>query len=262
MQRIFQNKDKPMLENLYLRERLSMNEIGRRFGTSHNTISRTLKRMGMPPRSLAERYDKNHVMLSRNAVEFISGELLGDMYLSNRSSLASAIGYASKFRGYILFLRDILREFGIEGVGEIKEYKDSRYGTSIHRYSSREYPELLDIRNIFYPSGKKIIPNMEFTPIILRQWYIGDGTNCQDKYGNHHMKIAACAFSNDDVAKAVEKINSLGIRARHHARNIIYISPKSANDFLNYIGPCPVQCYSYKWATINRPGQLDMVLKN
>jgi len=243
-------KDQSELYDLYVVRGLSMKEIGRMFETSHVTVGRNLKRMGIPVRSLSERYNKNHVILSSDAIEFISGELLGDMFLSGRSSLASSIQYSSKFREYILFLRDTLRGFGIEDTDKIREYQDHRYGTFIYRYSSRSYPELLEIRKWFYPDGIKVIPTgMKLTPTLLRQWYIGDGTLARSPkpYEKPYMKIAACAFQSDDVAKAVEKINNLGIIARHHAGNIIYISPKSARDFLNYIGPSPVECYQYKW---------------
>ena len=247
-ERIF--KDKEYLQHLYVVQGLSAGEIGRRHQVSRTTVRRTLERMGIPVRSLAERYDKNHVALSEKAIEFISGELLGDMFLTNRSSLASAIEYSSKFKEYILFLRDTLRGFGIEDTDKIKEYQDCRYGTSVHRYSSRSYPELLKMRKWFYPNGKKVIPSgIKLTPTVIRQWYIGDGTLARSPrpYYKPYMKIAACAFPINNVAKAVKAINNLGIRARHHTRNIIYISPKSAQDFLDYIGPCPVDCYKYKW---------------
>ena len=31
------------------------------------------------------------------------------------------------------------------------------------------------------------------------------------------------------------------------SRDAIAILSRSALDFLNYIGPCPVECYKYKW---------------
>ncbi|GAJ16965.1 unnamed protein product, partial [marine sediment metagenome] len=38
-----------------------------------------------------------------------------------------------------------------------------------------------------------------------------------------------------------------GFQCTRESDNKIHISTKSTKDFLNYIGPCPVKCYEYKW---------------
>ncbi len=247
MERIF--KSHADLYELYINQKLSMSEIGRQFGSSHMAVSRGLKRFNIPTKTSPETCSANSVNLSNYALNFIYGELLGDMSITNYSNSAACISYTSKYFDYILWLDKILSEFGIGRVGELREHHNWR-GTKEYHYISKRYPELLDIRKMFYPNGKKIIPNIAFTPLVLRQWYIGDGTLARTPrpYENPYMKIAACAFPSDDVTKAVAKINNLGIRAKHHANNIIYISTKSAPDFLEYIGSCPVDCYQYKWA--------------
>jgi hypothetical protein len=51
-----------------------------------------------------------------------------------------------------------------------------------------------------------------------------------------------------DIDFLVDKLNALGFKStRQPYRNVIHISSKSTPDFLDYIGPCPTACYSYKW---------------
>lgn len=41
--------------------------------------------------------------------------------------------------------------------------------------------------------------------------------------------------------------HNIGIRATIQSDGEIRLSSYCAQDFLNYIGSCPVDCYKYKW---------------
>ena len=191
----------------------------------------------------------NYCKLSSKALEWINGELLGDGCLSSRSKYSALFIYGSKHYEYIDYVSDTLKAFGIEQAGKIHKKIQKQYGNISYDYASKCYPELKSIRDKWYPNGKKIVPkDIELTPLTLRQHYIGDGSLCKSKKWNSSIILCTNGFSISDVEWLVEQLNNLGFKAtRQPARNIIYISSYSTQDFLNYIGECPVNCYNYKW---------------
>ena len=264
-------KNKEALYDLYVNKRLSMNAIGDLFNVKGGTIDWFVKKFGIPSRnrSLAiHLFYNNQCELTMEGKDFIYGELLGDMSLTQQSNHSAHVDYASKYKEYIEWLDKALDEFGVKKVGKIRKYYHTafeKHNTVSYHYSSRNYPELLDIRNMFYPNGKKIIPNINFSPLVLRQWYIGDGTVGRSKQTpgtRDFIVLNTQGFKSQEVQGATIKLNEMGFRVAYQpANNVIAIKGCSVVDFLDYIGPCPVECYGYKWATKNRVGQLEMPLR-
>ncbi len=249
------HKDKETLERLYLGDKLSTPKIGELFGVTSASISFHLRKHNIPRREMALAVSmgrRNHLLLSEKAKEFINGELLGDMCIMRGSKYASGIAYTSKYKEYIIWLGNALTGFGIKQAGKINKHIDKGHGATAYKYYSLRYPELRNIYGMFYPEGVKIIPNnVAFTPITLRQWYIGDGCLYFMPNRGRTRQLVLCTngFSVDCVTLAVEQLNELGFISRHQkANNMIGISTHSISDFLDYIGPCPVECYQYKWA--------------
>ena len=90
--------------------------------------------------------------------------------------------------------------------------------------------------------------DIKLTPLVCRQWYIGDGCLKHPKNGRPYIELSTCGFSISDVSWLVGELNKLGIKTtRCNSNNIIEISTHSTRAFLNYIGECPVECYKYKW---------------
>lgn len=265
-------KNKEMLYDLYVNQKLSMAKIGKIFNVDSQVIYYHLNRLKIPTRSRSEAVHialRNQVNLSNAGKEFIYGELLGDMTLTQQSDYSSHVGYASKYREYIEWLAKMLNAFGVEQVGRIRKnsfVSFKNHHSVAYSYGSKNYPELLEIRKMFYPHGKKIIPDIDFTPLVLRQWYIGDGTvgRTKDTPGcRDFIVLNTQGFKPRYVQMATMKLNDMGFRVAYQpANNVIAIKGCSVVDFLDYIGPCPVECYSYKWATKNRKGQLAIPLKN
>ena len=246
-------KDKKWLYNKYINEKLSTYQIAPLCNTSSPTIRRWLIKYEIPIRSLSESIHlvlANHCNLSSEAIEWINGELLGDGYLISRSFYSARISYSSKYLEYIEYVRDTLKSFGIEQAGKIKKckmyYKNKDY--FFYEYTSRDYPELLPIRKQWYPNGKKIIPrNIKITPLTLRQHYIGDGTLSKKDNG---ITLYTNNFSIENVEWLIIQMIKLGFKVKRQlCNNAIRIMVSSVNDFLAYIGECPVKCYQYKWAS-------------
>jgi len=202
---------------------------------------------------MGDNHRRNHCDLSQEAIEWINGELLGDGYLHKISRHSALFQYGSQYLEYIEYVRDTLKSFGIEQAGKINEHKHKKFKTINYQYASLAYPELLPIRKKWYPEGKKIVPkDIELTPLVCRQWYIGDGSLISSNDNNGHMLLCTCGFTISDIDWLVKKLRYMGFWAnRLKSNNTIRIKSRNANktvrDFLNYIGECPVECYKYKW---------------
>jgi len=189
------------------------------------------------------------LILSRELLEWISGELLGDGCLYCASPYSAMFNYSSKYPEYIHYVSDTLMKFGVERAGKIYEqYHESMDCWTFH-YKSRSYREFLPMHDKWYPECKKIIPrDLTLSSIVCRQWYIGDGSITHRLGKKPSIKLATCAFPVYDVKWLVEQLGEIGILATHQpAWNMIWIRACSVKDFLSYVGECPVSCYAYKW---------------
>ena len=191
----------------------------------------------------------NHCFLSKEAKEWIDGELLGDGCLQSQRRYSANFHYGSKYPEYIQYISDTLNSFGIEQAGKIRERYYKNMNCYTYNYKSRCYEELLSIKKRWYPEGRKIVPkDIKLTPLTLRQFYIGDGSLICPKDSKPYIVLHTCGFIVFDVNWLVNELNRLGFKTtRWNASNTIHISTYSTKDFLDYIGNCPVRCYSYKW---------------
>lgn len=252
MQNIYQNKD--WLESKYLEKQLSTYQISRLTKTSQGTIRNWFKKYNIPCRSIGEAQhliQANHCVLTKEAVEWINGELMGDACLWSQSPYSAHFKYGSKYLEYIKYISSTLTSFGIKQAGKIRKQYGGN-GNLTYQYQSYSYEELLSIYDQWYPkpNRKKIIPkDVELTPLTLRQEYIGDGClQKPKKWGRPYVTLATCGFLVKDVEWLILQLNKLGLKAtQRFSRNEVEISTYSTKDFLDYIGECPVECYQYKW---------------
>jgi len=248
MQKIYQSRD--WLYTQYWTKMLNPRQIGESVGVCQTTIWNWLYKLNIPVRSIGEArhlVKGNHCNLSQEAKEWSDGELLGDGGIYSRNSYSAYFQYTSQYNKYAQYISDTLKSFGIEQTGEIREYpKNEKYS---YYYISRSYEELLPIRKRWYPESKKIVPrDLKLTPLVCRQWYIGDGYLHHRKGGKPSITLYTNAFPVGDVEWLVEKLKEFGFKStRNPSNNTIAISAYSTKAFLDYIGPCPVKEYEYKW---------------
>lgn len=250
-------KNKKWLYNKYWNKELSVQKIADLCGVTHKTINYWMKKFAIIRRSqskIIHLRQVNHCELSTNAIEWINGELLGDGCLQSHSEYSARFNYSSKFLEYIQYISNNLQSFGIKQTGKISKYYLKRGNSYIHYYTSRCYVELLSIYKQWYLNRKKIIPkDLRLTPLTCKQWYIGDGCLMNQEKRYSYIRLATDCFSISDVKYLVKQLNELGFKTtRQPNNNTIRISAYSTEDFLNYIGKCPVKCYEYKWNNRNR----------
>lgn len=224
-------------------------------GCTGVTIWTWLHKLNIPTRSCGEATflaERNHLNMTPELQEFIEGELLGDGSIVMKGQRSASYNHGSKYEGYLIWISGKLTNWGIEQAGRINKYTSKQNGGITYHYVSKSYPELVPVRQRWYPNGKKIVlRDLKFTPIMVRQWYIGDGSLLHGKAGRPYIKLATYAFDKSSIDHLLKELSELGLKATlRSASNTIGISAYSTQDFLNYIGPCPKEIegiYGYKW---------------
>ena len=242
------NKD--WLYQKYITEKMSLTNIAAIQGVSTSTIWKWIHRFNIPVRTISESkhiQSANHFVITDKFIEWIDGELLGDGCLYSRSAYSACVVYSSKYLEYIDYVSGLLDNFGIEQLGYIVK-NETVYNSIGYQYKSKYYVELKKLYSRWYPSGKKAVPrDLKLAPVTLRQWYIGDGSIGTHGGNTRAIRLATCSFDDSDIFFLISLLEDIGIVATKHAENRIYISTKSVDKFLEYIGECPVYCYQYKW---------------
>ncbi len=203
----------------------------------------------------------NHVDLSSTALQFLTGELLGDGCLHRPSRLSARYVHGSKHKAYLQWLSTSLSSFGIRQIGKIQQIVGSNHVVKAYTsylYTSAHYVELLPLWRKWYrrateeEKGRrsiKIVPkDLKLTSLTCRQWYLGDG--CLVKDSSDYIKMATCGFTDPEVSFLIEKLKELDLRVTRYKSKDLSILTRSTKAFLDYIGPCPTQIegvYGYKW---------------
>jgi hypothetical protein len=240
-------KDKNWLYNKYCKEKLSIRDIGKMLNVYPTIIKRWLIYYNIPIRTRKEAShirQSNHFTVTKQFEDWLSGEMMGDGCIQSYSDYSAKITYASKYLEYIDYISGTLDNFGIKQSGHIYK-RDKGDGWIAYQYQSKRYEELKSFHSKWYCNGKKRIPSdLELTPIILRQWYIGDGNLHKSR---RNISLATNCFTENELDFLINLFKNLDIIATKMSQNCLYISTKSVKQFLDYIGECPVSCYEYKW---------------
>lgn len=189
--------------------------------------------------------------------ENLIGWILGDGGLRIfKNSINPIFNYTDKHKDYIDYVSNILTTYNIKH--SISFNKNNK----CYQLQSETRPEFLEYYNMFYGyiglnkngQKRKILPNIIITPIILRNWFIGDGSSVKISKSNNHRGSISCKYRNEFILEQLNKLFDNKIKCYEYKSNnrICYqyhIPNKSFIKFLNYIGECPVNSYKYKWIT-------------
>lgn len=234
----------------------SLSELSKAYGYNIGTIRNFLKRNNVEIRNVKESVKKFHkqetlnidTYLEENLIGWIMGD--GGLRLMNRS-INPYFTYTDKHKDHIDYVGSILTKYNI------------KYNISINpvngcfQLQSETRPEFHKYYNLFYGyeglnengQKRKILPNIVLTPIIARNWYIGDGSSLKYSNCSTNRGQIACKYKNDFILNELNKICPTKIYDDGHGRYKYYFNNKSLIQFLEYIGECPVESYKYKWIT-------------
>ena len=160
------------------------------------------------------------------------------------NSINPFFNYTDKKEDHIKYISNILTKY------KIKHNIYFNKNNECFQLQSETRPEFHKYYELFYGykdlnennQKRKILPNITLTPIILKNWFIGDGSSIKQKNCNNHKGQISCKLFNK-VAIYEYKNSSGAICYTYH------ISNKNFIKFLDYIGECPVESYKYKWIT-------------
>lgn len=205
------------------------------------------KKIGMPLKKASRVLDVN---LSINELSKLEGHLLGDgsLFRLKANRINPVFSVVSKHKTYIEYINnsiDLMRDRPIWVRGQFDQRTNKNYQAFWTRSLAK--PCLLSLKDKWYVNDKKIIPrNLILSPELCRRWYMDDG----GKASWSGINLATDCFSKLDVEFLSELFQSIDIYPSLHKNGNgfrLYIKKADAVKFIEFIGPCPVDVFKYKW---------------
>lgn len=239
--------DKKQLAKEYLQEQKSTTVIAKKYGHSPSAVWRYLKRFGIPARSHSQSV---HIKMKNPSIEingetkdFLDGLLLSDGSMSMRNKLTAyfKITQTKRREEWVLALSHFLKSKGINCY--LREEVQNGF-QGIH-FDTGKYEELVEFRKRWYKNGKKIIPrdiNL-INPIVLANWYLGDGCLCEREYIN----FGTNGFPWGDVEWLRKQLEQIyGWKITHTNANTLNLRRESSKKFIEVVKPFVPKCFYYK----------------
>lgn len=192
--------------------------------------------------------------------QMILGSVLGDGSLSRSDTFASSyrVTHGEAQREYCDWKREICS--GITRAGKLSVVTKGRGDYSDgpkFRFWTKSVGELSELRRVFYPEGKKIIPQEvldELDEVGLAFWFMDDGsTDIQEgrpqKYRT--VRLAVCDFDDDSVDRAqkwFERRWGLHSTVQRKSGKYPYLHffNENATEFLKIVAPYIHETMQYK----------------
>lgn len=241
---------------------MSLMELSKNYNYNIATIRAFLIKNNVKIRNVKESVKKFHkqntIKIDQEFEENILGWILGDGGLRlQKHAINPYFTYTDKHEEYIHYVGNFLTKYNI------KYNITFRKQTGCYQLQSETRPEFHKYYNLFYGyeglnecgQKRKILPNVQLTPTILKNWYIGDGSSSKMKNSYNHRGSISCKYINDFIINQLNdicgvKISSYKVYNKRTTTCYTYrFNNKLLKKLLLYIGLCPVECYKYKWIT-------------
>ena len=193
------------------------------------------------------------IFLSREQKSILFGTILGDAYLqkTGKKNARLRLEHGGDQKEYLLWKANKLGKF-FQGKAKYLErvHPISKRKYSYWRHQSQSTPYLGKLRNIFYPDGKKKIPeDLEkyLTPPMLAVWYMDDGyyylrDRCSYLYlGN--VSQGEAEIVTQVLLKKFDIVTRIKQKKKGYA---IYFSPKQTQKLKNLIKNHILHQFNYK----------------
>lgn len=179
------------------------------------------------------------------ANEVFDGVMLGDGCVNIKGGQS---WFAMSQHGHKDWLLYIIKHFESLGVCFSATYP--RLSNSQWYIASRTSSLLVEQRNRWYPNGKKVVPDdIVLTPIMLANWFMGDGSSMYRKdtrFNRVRVVFAAYGFTGDERGTLVSKMYSIGLRASNSSGCVRISEIASVNNFMSMVEPEVVDSFKYK----------------
>jgi len=192
-------------------------------------------------------------IISTREKEIVLGTILGDSHiamLKTGARLEMMHGHSQK--DYIFWKYSELSSF-ISSRPYKLEMTDKRSGRkSVEwKFNTKVYSFFTELRQQFYPKGKKIIPknisNLLKSPLRLAVWFMDDGGRRNDCYGLFLNTLAFSKIEHELLQKCLRKNFSLDSRLHWIQDGYrIYIPSASVQRFCEIVYPYIIPSMQYK----------------
>ena len=249
--------DKEKLCDLYCNKMLSQSDVAKKFGCSIDTVRQNLRAYNIPSHIPNYHAHMQKIFLNKEQKDYLYGAMLGDgcLYRAKRGKNSQFI-YTSKSYQHVNFVsipfKNILYKEGIRYV----TYRDKRTNKEYDRYTFRTITDVgfENERKIWYPDGYKHIPNdLKLNSTICLIWYLGDGGICNSKK-SQNIKLSTHCFKKEEQEDILLPqlscfeafLAKADVGENGNQVYCIYIPRRKIKEFLEFIGECPFEDYSYK----------------
>lgn len=238
--------DKEWLERKYWDEYLNGGEIADIIGCGAKTVTKWINRHGIETRGRGNQGNKLPGGLSDKTRQIIVGELLGDGSIRRCDAHTSPFRLGTSREKYRDWLAELLKQEGFEMRNPDVEHTLDGYGSyASYRIETKQYRSLQTLGKRWYPNGDKRVPSdFSLTPLKLRHWFIGDGSN------GDNLFLHTEGFTDSCREKLIQQLSMVGIRATAQSEGCLLIWRESKERFFDYMAPLPEELtsvYGYKW---------------
>jgi Mor family transcriptional regulator len=258
--RCFNDKQEKKICKLYINGD-SSSKIAGKVKCSDTTIRDILKRNKIPRKNSGSEIHKL-LNLPEDIKSFLIGDILSDGHITKpKGNGNSYLEWTLKYESYAKYLVKIYTPYFKIQYRKNKPHYDKRtkqwyFGWTVwteYNPTFTEWRKKWYQTNPDYPEKSKdrylkIVPkDLILTPRICLNWNLGDGTLDKKSY---RLKLCTNNFIQRDVDFLIEKLKEIGInptRGKDGDNFTINFSRIETGRFLNYIGPCPIKCYSHRW---------------
>lgn len=191
--------------------------------------------------------------------EVVAGLLLGDAFISkhtkNKGNSRIGIGQSPTHIEFLYHIQKYFWDLGLEST--ISTTTD--YNKTIKKFydncklQTRKNPTITEMRYIWYPDGKKIVPkDLIMTPKILAYWFQCDGSSHWQNNGmSVDVQISTASFTEEDVRMLNKKLHRLNLDFNIFNKAKKYwilrtASQRNNERFMNLIEPYIIPCFRYK----------------
>jgi len=202
-------KNKELLYKLYVDDGLSLSKIASMFSVTSMTIRAWLINNGIKtiPSTQTIYKELKETDFSDSQKSLIIGSVLGDGSLTVGKDCINARfveRHSEKQKEYLLWKRDLLKPFTYSKVTETlsEEHIISGVKCNVQKnymFSTISHPYLTGVRKIFYPTGKKIVPeNLSeyMNALVAAVWFCDDGSfSYIKKSGTYRVDLHTESFS-------------------------------------------------------------------
>ena len=248
--------DHEYIKKEYVGEHKRMSDIAKSLNVGVCVIRRHLRESGVAIRKRGWGYNVlPEKKLTAEQHEFFDGLMLSDGSVARKSSLnnrhSQGNDYLSCAFKHEEFAEYIKSQLSLTPEVHRKVHTSDRYKSGFcvqYGILSSANIFFTQERDRWYPEGIKIIPkDCRMTPASFNIMYLGDGYITKNSPKRKAIYICLNAFKREDTQLVVDHLASVNIKSAICTSGEVRISSYNTADFLDYIGPCPVECYKYKW---------------